>query len=140
MHLPKSGIIRRCFFFRTALIYLGFFGEKRAPPTGREPESEQDMKALMMMGVAGALLALTGAATAAEGDAAAGQKTAFPQVYHVPKLGGQHPAYIAKALQAYRTGDRKHPSMRGIAASLTDQDIADLAAYYGTDTVKSAAK
>ena len=109
----------------------------------------------MMMGVAGALLALTGAATAAEGDAAAGQKktsmcagchgiagynTAFPQVYHVPKLGGQHPAYIAKALQAYRTGDRKHPSMRGIAASLTDQDIADLAAYYGTDTVKSAAK
>ena len=52
-----------------------------------------------------------------------GYKTAFPEVYSVPKIGGQHPAYIVKALQAYKTGDRKHPSMVGIAATLTDQDI-----------------
>jgi cytochrome c553 len=60
-----------------------------------------------------------------------GYKTAYPVVYHVPKIGGQSPTYIANALKAYRAGDRWHPSMRGIAASLTDQDIADIAAYYG---------
>ena len=62
-----------------------------------------------------------------------GYKTAFPHVYHVPKLGGQHPAYIVKALEEYRAGERSHPSMRAVAASLSDQDIADLAAYYGGD-------
>lgn len=60
-----------------------------------------------------------------------GYRTAFPEVYRVPLIGGQHPAYIVRALQAYRAGDRSHPSMRAIASSLTDQDMADLAAYYG---------
>jgi cytochrome c553 len=59
-----------------------------------------------------------------------GYKTAYPEVYHVPKLGGQTEAYLANALNAYKAGQRKHPSMRGIAASLSDKDIADLAAYY----------
>ena len=57
-------------------------------------------------------------------------KTAFPTVYHVPRIDGQHAAYIVKALQAYKAGERKHPSMRAIAASLTDQDMADLAAFF----------
>jgi cytochrome c553 len=61
-----------------------------------------------------------------------GYKTAYPEVYHVPKLGGQSAVYIAAALNAYKSGQRKHPSMRGIAASLTEQDIADLAAYYSS--------
>jgi cytochrome c553 len=61
----------------------------------------------------------------------AAYKTAYPEVYSVPKIGGQSPQYIVKALQAYRGGDRKHPSMTGIARSLSDQDMADLAAYYG---------
>ncbi len=60
-----------------------------------------------------------------------GYKTAFPEVYHVPKIAGQQPAYLISALKAYKSGDRSHPSMRGIAASLSDQDMADLAAYYG---------
>lgn len=60
----------------------------------------------------------------------AGYKTAFPSVYHVPKLGGQSAIYLSNALHAYKAGQRKHPSMLGIAASLTDKDIADLAAYY----------
>lgn len=87
-----------------------------------------------------------GGAPAAEGSAEAakdklsmcvgchgitGYRTAFPYVYHVPKLGGQHQAYIAAALQAYKKGDRSHPSMRAIAESLSDKDIADFAAYYG---------
>ncbi len=59
-----------------------------------------------------------------------GYKTAFPTVYHIPKIGGQHAEYIALALAAYKSGARKHPTMTGIAAQLSDQDIADLAAYY----------
>ncbi|MGE5103719.1 MAG: c-type cytochrome [Betaproteobacteria bacterium] len=59
-----------------------------------------------------------------------GWRTAFPEVYRVPKLGGQHAAYIAQALHEYKRGDRSHPSMRAIAGSLTDEDIANLAAYY----------
>ena len=59
-----------------------------------------------------------------------GYRTAYPDVYHVPKLGGQSAVYISNALNAYKSGQRKHPSMRGIAASLSDKDIADLAAYY----------
>ncbi len=62
----------------------------------------------------------------------AGYKTAFPEVYHVPKIGGQTPAYIVNALKAYKSGERKHPSMVGIASSLSEQDMADLAAYYGS--------
>jgi cytochrome c553 len=59
-----------------------------------------------------------------------GYRSSFPEVYTVPMIAGQNAAYIAAALNAYKKGDRKHPSMRGIAESLTDQDIADLAAYY----------
>ncbi len=59
-----------------------------------------------------------------------GYKTAYPTVYHVPMLGGQQAPYLAAALRAYKTGERSHPSMRGIAASLTEKDILDLAAYY----------
>ncbi len=59
-------------------------------------------------------------------------KTAFPDVYHVPMISGQSEGYIVKALQAYKTGDRSHPSMRGIARGLSDQDMADLAAFYAS--------
>ena len=57
-------------------------------------------------------------------------KTNFPEVYHVPKIAGQNAKYIETVLGEYKKGTRKHPSMRGIADSLTEQDIADVAAYY----------
>ncbi len=57
-------------------------------------------------------------------------KTAFPSVYRVPKIVGQSEKYLEAALLAYRSGERNHPSMAGIAKGLNDQDIADLAAYY----------
>jgi cytochrome c553 len=60
-----------------------------------------------------------------------GYKTAFPSVYHVPMIAGQQPGYIISALKAYQSGDRSHPSMRGIAASLTEEDMKKLAEYYG---------
>jgi len=69
-----------------------------------------------------------------------GYKTVFPAVYHVPKLGGQNPDYIIKALQAYKSGERSHPTMRAIAAGLSEQDMADLAAYYAVADTKTAAK
>ena len=51
-------------------------------------------------------------------------------VYHVPKLGGQNADYIEVALQGYRRGTRGHETMQAQAASLSDQDIADIAAYF----------
>lgn len=59
-----------------------------------------------------------------------GYQASFPEVYRVPMISGQNAKYIVAALNAYKKGERKHPSMRGISDSLTDQDMADLAAYY----------
>jgi len=59
-----------------------------------------------------------------------GYQASFPEVYKVPKISGQGAKYIANALTAYKKGERKHPTMRGIADSLSEQDIADIAAYY----------
>ncbi len=59
-----------------------------------------------------------------------GYQASFPEIHKVPMISGQGGKYIASALNAYKKGERKHPSMRGIAETLTDQDIADLAAYY----------
>lgn len=98
---------------------------------------------------AAAALASAPAALAQEGDAAAGTqkkqmcegchgiagyRTAYPTVYSAPKLGGQSAVYIVKALKDYASGARGHPSMNGVAASLSEQDMADLAAYYEGST------
>ena len=90
-----------------------------------------------------------------KGDAAAGQKknvmcigchgiagyqASFPEIYKVPKISGQGEKYIVSSLNAYKKGERKHPSMRGIAVSLSDQDMADLAAFYSASGVDANAK
>ncbi len=114
------------------------------------------MNRLLCVSLSLAAAALTPAIThAAQGDPVAGKdktamcagchgvpgyKTAFPVTYNVPKLGGQHAGYIVSALQAYKRGDRSHPSMRSIAAGLSDQDMADLGAYYSSTATQSAAK
>jgi cytochrome c553 len=61
----------------------------------------------------------------------------YPLVYKVPMIGGQNAAYITSALTAYKKGERKHPSMRAIAASLSDQDMADIGEYYAAQTASS---
>jgi cytochrome c553 len=61
-----------------------------------------------------------------------GYQASFPEVYKVPKISGQGEKYIAASLTAYKKGERKHPTMRSIATSLTEQDIADLSAYYSS--------
>lgn len=86
----------------------------------------------------------TSASVLAEGDAAAGAQKAYTclgchgvkhyvntyPTYHVPKIAGQHEAYLAAALKAYRAGTRSHRTMQANANSLTDQDIADIAAFF----------
>ena len=95
------------------------------------------------------LLALAGAVSLAQAqDVAAGKTKAamcigchgivgyqasFPEIYKVPMISGQGAKYIVASLSAYKKGERKHPTMRGIAVSLTDADMADLAAYYEQD-------
>jgi cytochrome c553 len=59
-----------------------------------------------------------------------GYQASFPEVYRVPMISGQNAKYIVSALNAYKKGERKHPTMRGIADSLSEQDMADLGAYY----------
>ena len=99
------------------------------------------------------LAALTFAQPAfAEGDAAAGKELAYTCLgchgiegyrnaypsYRVPKLGGQKAGYLEIAIKGYRDGTRQHPTMAAQATSLTDQEIADVAAYLASiaaDTV-----
>ena len=72
-----------------------------------------------------------------------GYQNSFPEIHKVPMISGQSDKYIVAALTAYKAGDRKHPSMRGIAGSLSEQDMADLAAFYsaqGGQPVSEAAK
>ena len=89
--------------------------ESKAPPVAADPEHRMDDAIRMCIGCHGI----------------PGYKTAFPVVYHVPRIAGQQPAYLFNALKAYKTGERSHPSMRGIAASLTDEDMKKLADHYG---------
>jgi len=114
------------------------------------------MKTLTLTGALAALvLAVPALAQSPAGDASRGRdkiqmcqgchgiegwRTAYPEVYRVPKIGGQHAAYLLSALKAYKSGERTHPSMRAIAASLSDQDMADLAAYYARTPITTAGK
>jgi cytochrome c553 len=103
------------------------------------------------------LVLFTGLAQAQDvkGDAAAGEKknamcigchgivgyqASFPEVYKAPMISGQGAKYIVSALTAYQKGERKHPTMRAIAQSLTPQDMADLAAYYSVSGVDPSKK
>ena len=68
-----------------------------------------------------------------------GYRSSVPEIYTVPLIGGQSAGYIVSALQAYKKGERKHPTMRSVAGSLSDQDMADLAAYYAGQNAETKA-
>jgi len=97
----------------------------------------------MLIGVLATGLATVSLNVLAEGDAAAGKQAAetcqgchgiegyfnvYPS-YHVPKIAGQAAAYVESSLKAYRDGSRQHGTMNANAANLSDQDIANIAAY-----------
>jgi cytochrome c553 len=88
-----------------------------------------------------AVFALVSTQAGAEGDAAKGKaKSAVCAACHgadgnsavpdFPRLAGQHADYMAHALAQYKSGKRKNPVMAGIVANLSEQDMADLAAYF----------
>ncbi len=112
IHLERLPMIRYRVVLTLSLIFSAAVAAQTPAPAGDAAKGEE--KTRMCEGCHGI----------------EGWRTAYPEVYHVPKLGGQHAAYIVQALHEYKNGDRSHPSMRAIAASLTDQDIANLAAYY----------
>jgi cytochrome c553 len=104
------------------------------------------MTKTILSGVLAGVLAALSMGAAAEGDAAAGRKAAetclgchavegyfnvYP-TYHVPRVGGQSAAYIESALKAYRDGGRKHDTMNANSANLSDEDIANIAAYFAS--------
>jgi cytochrome c553 len=116
--------------------------------------SMKKLSILPLLAVTAALVFAGSAAQADEvkGNAAAGNgkvwlcvgchsipeyRADYPLVYKVPMIGGQNAAYIASALAAYKKGERKHPTMRSIAASLSDQDMADIGEYYAAQTASS---
>lgn len=68
-----------------------------------------------------------------------GYQSSFPQVYRVPAISGQNATYIVGALEAYKKGERKHPTMHAMAQTLTERDIADLAAFYSQQGAGQAA-
>ena len=91
--------------------------------------------------IALALLPLAASAAAAAGDVAAGRRKALQcQTCHgldglsklpeAPHLAGQPEQYLVKSLNEYRSGARKNEMMSLVAPALSDQDVADLAAYY----------
>ena len=97
--------------------------------------------------------AATAHAQGVSGDVAAGQKKAemcvgchgipgyqnsFPEIHKVPMISGQSAQSIVSSLKAYQKGERKHPSMRGIAGSLSEQDMADLGAFYASHATTTA--
>ena len=99
----------------------------------------------LLVVIVASVTALSASAQEVQGDAKAGAgkiamcigchgikgyQASFPEVYKVPMISGQGAKYIGAALHAYQKGERRHPSMRGIADGLNDQDIADIAVYY----------
>jgi cytochrome c553 len=107
---------------------------------------------MFTVGVGFSALSVNAQAQDVKGSAAAGQakvwlctgchaipeyRADYPLVYRVPKIGGQNAAYIYAALEAYKSGERKHPTMRSIAGSMTPQDMADVSAYYAAQNSTS---
>lgn len=69
-----------------------------------------------------------------------GYQASFPEIHKVPMISGQNAKFIEASLKAYAKGERKHPTMRGIAGSMSEQDMADVAAYYERQGASAAVK
>ncbi|MEZ5663650.1 MAG: c-type cytochrome [Burkholderiaceae bacterium] len=115
----------------------------------------QTLSTIVRTVVAAATLSAAAVAAHAQGDVEAGKQKAemcigchgipgyqnsFPEIHKVPMISGQSAQYIVSALTAYKKGDRKHPSMRGIAGSLSEQDMADLGAFYASHATGTASE
>ena len=104
---------------------------------------------VLLIALAAALCAPLAQAQALTGDAARGKTLAYTcqgchaipnyknvyPTYSVPKVHGQRPEYLLAALKAYKSGERSHGTMHSQAASLSEQDMADIAVYFAGSEV-----
>ena len=110
-------------------------------------------RALRRTALPAAAVAALAAANAGAADIEAGKKKvqevcaachgldgATPTAPDYPKLAGQYPDYLNKALRDYKTGMRKNPIMAGMAAPLTEKDIENLAAYFSSQPSNLASR
>ncbi len=117
-------------------------------PRNHLTRGNDSMTRLQLLGLAAATAFFAASGAHAEGDKAAGEalvytcngchgvpgySNAYPN-YPVPKIAGQNEQYIINALQGYKKGERTHPTMMAQAQSLSDKDIADIAAYLSSLT------
>jgi cytochrome c553 len=106
--------MKRALISTLLLAVLSLAQAQDAKPAGAGSAAAGEKKAAMCIGCHGIK----------------GYQASFPEVHKVPMISGQGAKYIVSALTAYKKGDRKHPTMRAIATSLTEQDMADLSAFY----------
>lgn len=124
--------IAACLLTTAALATAAFAAQTDTAPTPTAPPVASTTAATAAAPVVGN--AKTGAQlvfTCHGCHGVGGYKNAYPN-YHVPRIGGQSPEYVVNALNAYRDGTRKHPTMQAQAQSFSDQDVADIAAYLST--------
>ncbi|UJS26598.1 cytochrome c4 [Thiothrix winogradskyi] len=106
------------------------------------------MKKVLMLVLSGLAISVAASAWAEGGNAEAGKtKSATCAACHGadgnsvnpewPKLAGQHPSYLLKQLMNFKNDERVNPSMSPMAKPLSDQDMADLAAYYSSQVMKA---
>ena len=132
----RARALRLAIACATAMALAACGGEAdHADAEGDEHAVEQSSSAGLPEGriAAGELLAATaGEATGQSCVDCHGQDGNAPIDPSYPRLGGQYADYLAHALQAYRSGDRENALMASQARGLSDQQIADLAAYFGS--------
>lgn len=109
-------------------------------------------RGLQLVALAAAVAAFGSAGTAIGADLAAGKSKAVEVCVachgadgnstspDFPKLGGQYPDYLAKALRDYKSGDRKNAIMAGFAKPLSSAEIDNLAAYFSAQPAAVASK
>jgi cytochrome c553 len=107
--MKNSMLLSVVFFFASALLVPSVMAQE-----GKGNVTDGQKKAVMCIGCHGIV----------------GYQASFPEIHKVPMIAGQNAEYIAAALAAYKKGERKHPSMRGVAGSLSEQDMLDLGAFY----------
>lgn len=117
----------KCFFAVALALGAGSVWAQPKPPADKAPKAQESRPATASTG--GSFDNAHALCIGCHGIP--GYKTAYPEVYHVPMIAGQQPGYIMSALKAYKSGERSHPTMRGIAASLSEETMKQLADYYG---------
>ena len=115
-------------FFTLAVACVTGLVNAQTPAAPASPAAANAKAAAPAPGSAKSIEAKTSACFGCHGIR--GYHSSFPEVFKVPMISGQNAKYIVAALTAYKNGDRKHGSMHGMASSLSEQDMQEIAAFY----------